>query len=90
MQITFNLPEEIEQRLREVSPDIEREAREALALELFRKERITHYEFGQMLGLSRCETDAFLVDHHEFAQSPTLEDLESDFQTLTKIMEEKR
>jgi len=32
------------------------------------------------------ETNAFLVDRYEFAQSPTMEDLESDYQTLTDIL----
>jgi len=91
MQITFNVPKEIEQRLREVAPDVDREAQEALALELFRKEKITHYELGQMLGLDRFETDEFLVSHEEYAQSLTLEDLESDAETLRQLRaQEKR
>ncbi|MBX3451313.1 MAG: UPF0175 family protein [Planctomycetaceae bacterium] len=85
MQITFNVPKEIEQRLREVAPNVDREAQEALALELFRKEKITHYELGQMLGLDRFETDEFLVGHDEYAQSLTLEDLESDAETLRQL-----
>lgn len=85
MQITITLPNNIEERLREVSPDLEREAREALALELFRKEKITHYELSQMLGLDRFETDEFLVSHNEYAQSLTLEDLEGDAETLRQL-----
>ncbi len=86
MPIMLELPREMELRLREEVPDLDHEAREAVALDLFRKEKITHFELGQMLGLDRFETDTFLVDRNEFAQSPTLEDLESDYQTLTKIM----
>ena len=86
MSITLEFPQELELRLRKEMPHLDREAREAVALDLFRKEMITHFELGQLLGLDRFETDAFLVDRNEFAQSPTLDDLENDYQTLTKIM----
>lgn len=89
MQITIHLPKDVEQRLRESSPDLERDAQEALALELFRKQRITHFELGQMLGLDRFETDAFLVDRAEFSQSPTTDELEGDLQKLIKLPAEK-
>jgi len=86
MSILLDLPIEMEQRLREETPDLDAEAREAVALDLFRREKISHYELGQMLGLDRFETYAFLVDRNEFAQSPTLDDLETDYQTLSKLM----
>jgi len=86
MQITLDIPEAMEARLREVAPNLDSKTCEALGLDLFREEKITHYELGQMLGLDRFETDAFLVDRKEFAQSLTLEDIENDYQTLTKIM----
>ena len=86
MPITLDLPKEMELRLRQEVPNLDHEAREAVALDLFRKEKITHFELGQMLGLDRYETDTFLKEHREYAQSLTLEDLESDFQTITKVM----
>jgi predicted HTH domain antitoxin len=88
MPITLHLPLEMEAELRKENPDLDREAREAIALDLFRREKITHFELGQMLGLNRWETNEFLVDRREFAQSPTLEDLENDFRTITRIMAE--
>ncbi len=87
--IAIHLPKQVEERLREISPDLEEEAKIALALDLFRKEKITHYELGQILGLDRFETDAFLVERKEFSQSLSLDDLESDYETLTKIMDER-
>ena len=88
MAIMLDLPTEIERRLREEVPDLDTEARVAVALDLFRKEQITHYELGQMLGLDRFETDAFLMNRNEFAQSLTLEDVESDRQTLKQVLRE--
>ena len=86
MPITLELPPGTELRLRQEPFDLDAEAVEAVALDLFRKERITHYELSQMLGLNRFETDAFLKARGEYAQSLTLEDLEEDYQNLTKIL----
>jgi predicted HTH domain antitoxin len=84
--MTIEIPNELEQRLREDMPSLDSEAREAVALDLFCKEKITHDELGQMLGLSRSETDTFLMFRKEYAHSLTLEDLENDYQTITKVM----
>jgi predicted HTH domain antitoxin len=86
MAIVIEIPNDLEQRLREDVPNLDVEAREAVALDLFRKEKLTHYELGQILGLSRSETNTFLMDRKEYAQSPTLEDLENDYQTINNIM----
>lgn len=86
MAVTIQLPHEIEQRLRTASPDLETEATEAVALDLFRRERISHFELSQMLGLDRFETDAYLKRHHVFEGSLTMEDLEADRQTLDRVL----
>ena len=88
MSITLNLPADVENRLRKSVPDLDAEAREAVALDLFRKEKITHYELGQLLGLDRFQTDAFLKARGEFAQSLTLVDVESDRRTVRDFLRE--
>lgn len=88
MTITLQLPKEMERRLRRDVPNLDSEAQEAVALDLFRKEKITHHELGQMLGLDRFKTDEFLMDRNEFAQSLTLEDLERDRLTIKKVLRE--
>jgi hypothetical protein len=88
MATTVTRPPTVESRLRATRSDLDRDALEVQALELFRREAITHFELGQMLGLDRGETDAFLVDRREYAQCLTLEDLETDFQTITQRMAE--
>ncbi len=85
MPITLDLPPDLERHLREEIPDLDAEAKIAVALDLFRKERITKYELGQILGLNRSATDAFLVERKEYAQSPTLEDMENDYRTMTEF-----
>ena len=86
MPILLEMPAEIERRLRTDEPNLDAEMKEAVALDLFRKEKISIYELRLMLGLTRSEVNKLLVDRQEWAQSPTLEDFENDYQTLAKIM----
>lgn len=88
MSITLDLPSDVERRLRKTVPNLDTEAREAVALDLFRKESITHFELGQMLGLDRFQTDALLKERGEFAQSLTLADVESDRQSIKELLRE--
>ena len=90
MTITLPISCELELRLREESSVLDTEAKEAVALDLFRKEKISHFELGQILGLDRFETDSFLVKHREYAQSLTLEDLETDARVLSEMMAARR
>ena len=86
MSITLDFPAELEVRLRNAEPNLEALAREAVALDLFRNEKITHFELGQLLGLDRFETDAFLKARHEDAQTLTLADVENDRQTIKQLL----
>lgn len=88
MSITLELPTELERRLRGVEPNLDIEVRDTVALDLFRKEKITHFELGQMLGLDRFETDAFLKARQEYAQSLTLADIESDRKSIKNLLHE--
>ena len=88
MSITLDLPSDVERRLRKAIPNLDTEAREAVALDLFRKQSITHYELGQMLGLDRFQTDTLLKERQEFAQSLTLADVESDRQSIKELLRE--
>lgn len=86
MSITLDFPSELEQRLRRADPNLDAEARESVALDLFRKEKITHYELGQLLEFDRFETDAFLKRNEEYAQSLTLADIESDRKSIKELL----
>ena len=88
MTITLELPTETERRLRSEVPNFDSEAKVAVALDLFRKEQITHHELGQLLGLDRFETDAFLIGRNEFAQTLTIEDVANDRQTIKRALGE--
>jgi predicted HTH domain antitoxin len=86
MAVTFQLPEDVERRLRAECADLDAEVREASALELFRRGKLTHYELSQILGLDRLETDAYLKHHNVYEGSLTMEDLEADRQTLERLL----
>ena len=63
MNISFEIPQGIEQELRTNGLDMNREAKEAYLVELYRQERITHHQLAEALGLSRYETDGVLKRH---------------------------
>jgi hypothetical protein len=60
MTISFELPREIEQRIRTNGADLERKAREAFLVELYREQKITQHQLGEALGLDDYETDGLL------------------------------
>lgn len=86
MSVTFRLPIELEEKLREESPDINAEAREAYALELFRQGKVSHHELSGLLGLDRFQTDGYLKRHNVVEGSLTMEDLEEQSATLDRVL----
>jgi predicted HTH domain antitoxin len=83
MQITVELPDDIARR-----PDPGREALEALAIEGYRSEKLTHYQAAQLLGLTRFEFDGFLKAHQIYDHAYSAEDLERDLATMRKLEEQ--
>jgi len=71
--------------LRAQSPRLDADATETVALDLFRKGMLSHYELSRTLSLDRFETDAYLNRHYVFENSLTMEDLEADRQTLDSL-----
>ena len=63
MNISFEIPRDIEQELRSDGVDMNRAAKEAYLVDLYREERITHRQLAEALGLSRHETDGILKRH---------------------------
>ena len=86
VQVTLELPPDIEELLRSESPQIDSDIKEVYALELFRPGRLTQYELSRVLGFDRFETDAFLKNHQVFTDSLTSADLEHVRQTLERVM----
>ncbi len=81
MTISFEIPHEIEQQIRTDGKDLDREAREAYLVELYRQDRITHHQLAQALNLSRFEADGVLK-RHKVSSGPTLMDLRPEIGSL--------
>ncbi len=86
MAVTVELPADVEQKLRQHSPDLESEAKEAMLVELYRQDRLTHYELSLALGLDRFETDGVLKRHKVTEALPTAEELEEDLRHLRQLL----
>ena len=80
MLITVQLPDDLAQH-----PNPGREALEALAIEGYRAETLSHHEAAQLLGLSRFEFDGFLKERHIYDHAYGVVDLERDYQTYLKL-----
>jgi predicted HTH domain antitoxin len=80
MQITVELPDDIAGH-----PDPGREALEALAIEGYRSEKLTHHQAARLLGLTRFEFDGFLKDRQIYDHAYSLEDLERDLADIDQL-----
>ena len=72
-------------RLCAESGDLSTAAREAFAIELFRRGILTHLGVGQSLGLDRFETDALLKRHQVTEHALTHEDVDADIKSLGEL-----
>ncbi len=81
MNISFEIPPDIEQDLRTDGADLSGEAREAFLVELYRQDRITHHQLAEAMGLSRLEIDGVLK-RHGVSPGPTLEELRAEIGSL--------
>jgi hypothetical protein len=87
MAVSFELPREMEKSLREELGDLDRAAKEALLVELYRQEKLTHRQLSIALGLSRFETDALLKRHDVFYEL-TAEDVARESEGLRRLRNE--
>jgi DNA-binding transcriptional ArsR family regulator len=81
MNISFDLPSEIEAALRSAGADPARAAKESLLVELYRQRHITHHQLGEALGLSRYEVDG-LLKRHDIPLEISLEEFRAEAATL--------
>jgi predicted HTH domain antitoxin len=85
MPVVIEFPKDIEESLRRENPNVEHDAAEAYAVELFRKGTLSHFELSRALGIDRFETDAVLQRHKVVEHSYGMEDLEQDMATLDRL-----
>jgi predicted HTH domain antitoxin len=90
LNVVIDFPQDVEERLRRESGSLDADVKEAYALELFRRGKLSHYELSCVLGLDRFETDVFLKRHNVFEGSLTMSDLEADWQTGQRLFRKDR
>ena len=71
MPLTIELPAEIEQSLRRELVNLDQIAKEAMLVELYRQDQLTHHQISLALGLDRFETEALLKKHNVIEDFPT-------------------
>ncbi|MGO9471682.1 MAG: UPF0175 family protein [Isosphaeraceae bacterium] len=81
MSISFEISQDIEQELRSNGRDMNREAKEAYLVNLYREERISHRQLGVALGLSRYETDG-LLKRYKVSPNVTVEEMRAQAAAL--------
>jgi len=77
--ITVELPDDIARH-----PDSGREALEALVIEGYRLRKLSQLEVGQILGLSRIQTEDFLARHVDLYDY-SREELDREADLLRKL-----
>ena len=85
MSVTINLPENIEQQLKEQWGDLPRRTLEALALEGYRSGALSAGQVAEVLQLSAWETESFLHEHGA-GLDYTAEDLERDVAESERVL----
>jgi hypothetical protein len=85
MNISFDIPKDIEQGLAASVADLNADAREIYLVNLYREDRITHHQLTEALGLTRIETDGVLK-RHKISSGPTLEELRAEIGSLREAM----
>lgn len=85
MTVHIDVLKKIEEHLKAAWGDLSQAAKEALAIESYRTERLSVGGVAEMLGLSVLEAEEFLKKHG-IDMPYTLEDLEADRAALKRIL----
>ncbi|MEX0711811.1 MAG: UPF0175 family protein [Pirellulales bacterium] len=88
MTISFNLPESLEQQLRDELGNLDQAAKEAALVELYRQGKLSHGRLAEGLGISRYQADAVLKRHHVTEDLITLDELDEQVLGLRKLVGE--
>jgi hypothetical protein len=84
MTISFELPDNIEQQVRTNGADLNREAKVAYLLGLYRQDRISHAQLCEALDVSFHEAETLIKEHgagHDF----TLEEFQAERALLREV-----
>lgn len=77
MTITFDIPRDIQKRLGAAGPDLNRRAREAFLLELYRTEQISHAQLREALDMSFHQVET-LIKQRASGPDASVDEFEAD------------
>lgn len=83
MNISFEIPQDIEQQIRAEGADLNRDAKEVYLMEQYRQAKITHRQLEEALGLSFHETEGLLKER-DMGQDLDIEEFEAGREFLRK------
>jgi predicted HTH domain antitoxin len=90
MAVTFQLPANLEQDLRQDLGDLDGEAKEAFLVDLYRRGKLSHLALSEALALDRFETEDVLHKHNVIEDLGTVEDYLRDARTLEELRDASR
>ena len=85
MAVTFQLPKDVEQRLRARHPNLESEAKESFLVDLYRRGELTHFALSEALGLDRFETEDVLHKHNVTEDLGTVEEHLAEVRAIQEL-----
>ena len=83
MNISFEIPQEIEQQIRTNGVDLDRDAKEVYLMEQYRQAKITHRQLEEALDFSFHETER-LLKQRGMGQDLDIEEFEAGREFLRK------
>jgi hypothetical protein len=84
MAITIDIPAELESTLRRLVADLDRAAKEAFLVELYRERRLTHAQLTSALGVSALAAGGSLKRHAAYLEM-TADDVTRESGELRKL-----
>jgi predicted HTH domain antitoxin len=84
--ISFQLPDDVDRRLRRELGDLDAVSKEAALVELYRQGQLSHGSLAESLGISRYEADGFLKRHNVVEDLLTQEEFDEQLNGLRKSL----
>lgn len=88
MTITIHMPVDIERELRKEFGNLDRAATELLLIHAYRQGKLNRPQLAEALGLDSHETSTLLQRHRVEEGTLTMEDLDEQQRTLSRILGE--
>lgn len=87
MSITFTLPAAVEEDLRTQFGDLDKAAKEAALVELYRQEKLSHGQLAESLEISRDEANAVLKRHNVTDDLLTIQEFDEQMARLRTLID---